>query len=113
MITPTRVTNKPYGSIQTFVCDYESTEQMSIKFEVVSEPPEDPMRSLMKTSAEHPSTTFFRSEEMSVHHMFGGMKKITLQLHPQLKLVVCSVYNRELMEVGKVTSMIERTGSRI
>lgn len=101
MIKPTRVENRPIGFEQSFLCEYESSEEMTIKFNIpnTSHTP----NYLEKLNLE---------EDHFKKNPYGGQKKMTIFLYPEVKLVHCILYNRENVEVGKVTAMIAGTGSK-
>lgn len=100
MITPTRVANRPIGFEQSFLCEYESSEEMTIKFSIANR--SHPEAYLEKQNFE---------EDHFELNAYGGQRKIRIRLNPEIKLVDCILYNRDGVEVGKVTAMIAGTGS--
>lgn len=97
MITPDHIENIPVGSEQTFVCEYESAEDLAINYELVpSSPPEG----------------FYQSWEESYERTLkGGRKRITMQMYPGLKLVICTFRNGDDVEIGRIAAMVKVTGS--
>ncbi|KAK6617380.1 hypothetical protein RUM43_014389 [Polyplax serrata] len=100
MITPTRVANRPVGYEQSFICEYESSEEMTIKF------------SIPNTSHQQNYLKKINFEEDHIEvNAYGGQRKMNIRLYPEIKLVDCIVYNLDGVEVGKVTAMIAGTGT--
>ena len=101
MITPTRVSKRPVGYEQSFLCEYESSEEMTIKFSL--------------PNISHPDTYFKKANYEEDHfemYAYGGQREMIVRLFPEIKLVDCILFNRDGVEVGKVTAMIAGTGSK-
>lgn len=97
MITPDHVENIPAGHEQTFACEYENAEDLTIKYELV--PPATP------------DDYYQRWEESYERTINGGRKKIKVQMYSNLKLVICTFRNKDNVEIGKIAAMIKVTGS--
>lgn len=97
MITPDHIENIPVGYEQTFVCEYENAEDLMVKYELVPAATQDDY--------------YQRWEESYERTINGGRKKITVQMYPNLKLVICTFRNKDNVEIGKIAAMIKVTGS--
>lgn len=108
MITPTRVEYNPFRNVQEFVCAYESTEEMKIKFQVVVKNVSNIASDFYLDDAGFEEYTVVQDSKVNA---ITGRRKVTVELAEGLDRVVCSLFDGNNTEIGKIAAIIESPGS--
>lgn len=91
--------NEPVGSEVVFTCSYNSKEEMTIKFEEVP-----------SVVPHVGSGNGGRIGHVTQRYNWGAESRYHLQIHGSHRVVTCTVYSKEGIDMGTLKAMIHHPG---